>query len=258
MVSSNSSQVIGMIPARFDSKRFPGKPLALIAGKTLIQRTYESVKRCTTLSSLVVATNDQRIFDHVRSFGGEVCMTSYDCPTGTDRLVDAIQQRGDVSDQAIIINIQGDEPCIEPEVVDAVAKTLMQDTEAVMSTAVVRIKSEEEARNPSIVKCVMDDRQYALYFSRAMIPYNRNGQYGADVIYYHHLGLYAYRKPFLLKYATLPMGMLQQVEDLEQLKVLEHGYKIKVAVVNSKSIGVDTPEDIKRVENIICKQNTSS
>lgn len=256
---SEKSKTIGIIPARYGSTRFPGKPLALIAGKSLIQRTYESAKSCPLFSSLVVATDDNRIFDHVKDFGGDVVMTSTNCPTGTDRLVDVIKNHSRFSDAALIVNIQGDEPCLEAEVIRKIIAILSADATANMSTAVVKIKSEEEAYNPSVVKCVMDQQQNALYFSRALIPHGRDGRFRREISYYHHLGIYAYRRDFLMKYHELAQTPLQLAEDLEQLKVLEQGYRIKVAVVESHSIGVDTPEDIKRVEELLCrKQNTSS
>lgn len=252
------STIIGMIPARYASTRFPGKILAPIAGKTLIQRTYENAKQCTLLQQLIVATDDTRIFHHVKDFGGEVVMTSPECPTGTDRLVEALKKHPDIGDLAIIVNIQGDEPCLDPNVIQKVAQALTADPVAVMSTAVVKLESQEEAHNPSVVKCVIDNNHNALYFSRALIPAGHTQKMQPGINYYRHMGIYAFRKDFLLKYAELPRTALQLAEDLEQMKVLEHGFRIKVAVVDSFSIGVDTPEDIQRVEQWLNKQNLSS
>jgi 3-deoxy-manno-octulosonate cytidylyltransferase (CMP-KDO synthetase) len=248
-------KVIGIIPSRYGSSRFPGKSLALIGGRSLIQRTFESASRCTALDRLVVATDDQRIFDHAKQFGAEVVMTSTDCPTGTDRLVEVIEKERCFDDTSLIVNIQGDEPLIEEGTIRAVIEALKKDPTAVMSTAVFKAESEEDLKSHS-VRCVMDCRGYALYFSRALIPSNKLGCYQKAISYYNHLGIYAYRRDFLLKYAKLPATPLQIAEDLEQLKVLEHGYPLKVAIVEkSHSIGVDTPEDIIKVENYLCKQN---
>ncbi len=242
-------RIIGMIPARYGSTRFPGKPLALIKGKTLIQRTYENGSKCPLLDALYVATDDPRIFDHVISFGGKAVMTSPNCPTGTERLAEAI--RANFSSVDIIINIQGDEPLLEPKVIENVVKILEEDPVAVMSTAVVKIRSAEEALSRSVNKCVMDEKGNALYFSRGLIPHGHSGTWQPDITYYKHLGIYGYRRDFLFHYAELSPTPLQQAEDLEQLKVLEHGFRIKVAIVESDSIGVDRPEDINKIEQLL-------
>lgn len=250
------NHIIGIIPARYGSTRFPGKPLVTISGKTLLQRTFESAK-LSSINQLIIATDDQRIFDHVQAFGGHAVMTSVDCPTGTDRLAEVLKLHPEWMEAAVIVNIQGDEPCIDPLTIDRVAQMLIQDPNAHMATAVVRLESEEEAKSSSIVKCVMDQQQNALYFSRSLIPGNKSNVFVEKVPYYRHLGIYAYRPSFLLTYQSLLPTPLQMAEDLEQLKVLEHGYRIKVAIVDHVSIGVDTPEDIYKVEQWICKQNTS-
>jgi 3-deoxy-manno-octulosonate cytidylyltransferase (CMP-KDO synthetase) len=249
-----------MIPARYGSGRFEGKPLAPIAGTTLLQRTYESALKCQSFDSLIVATDDKRIFDHVKNFRGEVVMTSTQCATGTDRVIEALKNFPRHSDQDIVVIVQGDVPCIEAEVIQQVIDILKYDSLAVASTAVIPLISEEEAYNPSVVKCVVDRQQNALYFSRALIPHGHKGKFNPKIPYYHHVGLYAYRYDFLMNHlASLPQTPLQLAEDLEQLKVLENGYRMKVAIVNSHSIGVDTPEDIKKVEELLCKkQNTFS
>lgn len=265
----NKQKIIGIIPARYGSSRFPGKPLALILGKTLLQRTYENALRCPLFEGLVVATDDLRIYDHVKRFGGDVVMTSQDCATGTDRLIEVVKNNNRFNDASIIVNVQGDEPCLDIAVIDSIIKTLQSDSQAVMSTAVSRIDSEEEAHNPSVVKCVFDYQNNALYFSRALIPAGHTGKYYSEKKYYRHIGIYAYRRDFLLHYGDLPRTDLQLYEDLEQLKVLEHGFRIKTAVIENQnqvnkeekflnivSIGVDTPEDIKKVEQWLCKQNT--
>jgi 3-deoxy-manno-octulosonate cytidylyltransferase (CMP-KDO synthetase) len=251
-------KVIGIIPARFGSTRFPGKPLASIFGKTLIQRTYENACQCTALEKVIVATDDQRIFDHVISFGGLAVMTSSDLPTGTDRLAEAVEMSVQCAHDAIIVNIQGDEPCLDITIPTQIIQQLQQDPLAMMSTAIAPLNNHEEALSPHVVKCVIDGEGNALYFSRSLIPGNKSGQFSPSITYYKHIGIYAYRRSFLMKYSSLSPTPLQQIEDLEQLKVLEHGYRIKTAIIKEGSIGVDTPEDIKKVELELCKQNTFS
>lgn len=252
-----STQIIGMIPARFGSTRFPGKPLVKISGKTLLQRTYENALRASSLTALIVVTDDQRIFDHVKNFGGQAIMTDPTCPSGTDRIAEAINAFPELKKANVIMNIQGDEPCISPKIINDVADVLAQDPLAQMSTAVTRLHLKEDAENPSVVKCVIDGSQNAIYFSRALIPSCKNGQWNPDQIYYRHIGIYGYRPPFLMTYQQLTPSILQMAEDLEQLKALEHGYRIKVVIGDHESIGVDTPEDILKVEQWLCKQNTS-
>lgn len=258
MTSIQKPAIVAIIPARFSSTRFPGKPLAKIKGKTLIQRTYENAARCTLIEELIVATDDARIFDHVASFGGKVVMTPQECATGSDRLAYVVKQEQALQKATMIVNIQGDEPCLDPETVRQVIQALLSSSEAVMATAVVRFQNKEEALNPAEVKCVLDLQGNVLYFSRALIPGNPTLQFKDEMAYYKHLGIYAYRPQFLLTYAELPITPLQSIEDLEQLKVLEHGYKIKAVVVTSTSLGVNTPEDIKKVEQELCKQSSFS
>lgn len=246
-------QVIAIIPARYGSSRFPGKPLFPIMGKTLIQWTYENAMRCTSLHHVVIATDDQRIYDHVTEFGATAVMTSPYCPTGTDRLIEVLQTNRYCDTADIIINVQGDEPCIDPLTIQKVVDVLVEEPQIVMSTAIAPITTEEEAYNHSVVKCVIDKNQYALYFSRALIPSGKNARFSPHTNYYKHIGIYGYRRHFLLSYGELNPTPLQIAEDLEQLKVLEHGYKIKTAIVNSPSIGVDTPHDIQKVEQYLCR-----
>ena len=232
---------VGIIPTRYGSTRFPGKALAEISGKSLIQRTYENTKRCQPLDDVIVATDDQRIYDHVVQFGGKATMTSPECPTGSERVAEVAKNLQDIE---IIVNIQGDEPCLEPGVIESVIEVLMQDGDAIMSTAITQLRPEETA-DRSVVKCVIDTQGYALYFSRAQVPG------------YKHLGIYGFRRDFLIQYAELDPTPLQMTENLEQLKVLEHGYRIKTVIVESQSIGVDTLDDIKKVEQLLCNQNSS-
>ena len=218
-----TTRILGMIPARFGSRRFPGKMLADLGGKSLIQRTFENAALCTVLDELVVATDDPRIFAHVVAFGGKAVMTAESCPTGTERIAEAVSQNTAFDTFDLIINIQGDEPFLEPHVIQAVAEILKGDQGAVMSTAVVLLKDEQEAYDPSVVKCVLDTHGKALYFSRNLIPGGHDGTWNPAHTYYKHLGIYGYRRSFLTHYAALAPTPLQKAEDLEQLKVLEHG-----------------------------------
>ena len=251
MIKKALPRVIGLIPARYGSSRFPGKPLALIAGKSLIQRTYEQAVSCQDLDLVIVATDDSRILDHVHSFGGHAVMTSDSCPTGTDRLVEVIRHDPHAfSDTQIVVNIQGDEPLLDPSVITQLIRELQESTDSMMATAVTSLTDLDLRDDPSIVKCVFDRQGHALYFSRSPIP--------ASGPCYQHVGIYAYRKEFLLTYSDLPATPLQTTEDLEQLKVLEHGHRIRVTLVEDAAIGVNRPEDIEKVEAILCSQNTSS
>jgi 3-deoxy-manno-octulosonate cytidylyltransferase (CMP-KDO synthetase) len=236
--------VICIIPARFASTRLPGKPLADIAGKPMIQHVYEQALKAKLPSSVWVATDDQRVYDAVQAFGGHAVMTSCEHCTGTDRLAEVARRH----DADIIVNIQGDEPLIAPEVIDLAVEPFSHRPELVMTTLKTRL-SEEEFANPAVVKVVSDQQGHALYFSRSLIPYPRNP--GKDFAVYKHIGLYAYRKDFLLKYAAMRQTPLEQAESLEQLRVLENGYRILVLETNYQCIGVDTPEDLERVREII-------
>ncbi|HRD55887.1 MAG TPA: 3-deoxy-manno-octulosonate cytidylyltransferase [Parachlamydiaceae bacterium] len=248
-------KVLGVIPARLKSSRLPNKPLVKILGKTLIQRTYERALACSLLDKLVVATDDASIYEHVVSFGGVAVMTSPDCKNGTERIAEAVQNESSLQEFEWIINIQGDEPLLEENVIAKVIEALQQKDHPLMASACMLLKTEEEAKNPSIVKCVFNSSQNALYFSRALVPHGKGG-FKSDQTYYKHIGVYGYQKDFLLQYAKLPETPLQLAEDLEQLKALEHGVLIRLALVDSESLGVDTPEDIKKVEALLCKQNS--
>jgi len=255
----NGPHIIGVIPARYGSSRFPGKPLALISGKSLIQRTYENACRFSELKEILVATDDQRIADHVRDFGGKAVMTSTDCPTGTDRIAEVLSRYPEFAHVDYVFNIQGDEPCVHPDLITHVSRLIIEDPSAVMATAAIPFHSKEEAQRPSVVKCLIDIHHNALYFSRALAPVNIHGHFNERNPYYRHVGVYCYTKDFLLHYANLPSTPLQEIEQLEQLKVLEHGYRIKVAIVSEKALSpaVDLPEDIKKVEQVLCSQNIS-
>jgi 3-deoxy-manno-octulosonate cytidylyltransferase (CMP-KDO synthetase) len=231
-----------VIPARYASSRLPAKPLLRETGKYLIQHVYEQA--CASSATLaIVATDDQRIFDAVKSFGGNVAMTRADHPSGTDRVAEvAAQLNAD-----LIVNLQGDEPLIEAETLDLVANLLVKDADAVMATLATPIHSLEQWRDPNCVKVVCDRQGRALYFSRSPIPFVRDGEpdfVGGEFL--QHLGLYAYRREFLLKLATLPPEPIELTEKLEQLRVLALGHRIQVGVVPHAHRGVDTPVDYAR------------
>jgi len=244
-------KVVAVIPARYASSRFKGKMLADILDKSLIRRTYENTKRCHLLDEVVVATDDQRIFDHVESFGGRVFMTGPHA-SGTDRVATLVKEHCPQAE--IVVNVQGDEPCLEPEVVEALVRLLQDNQGVTMATPVTPVESEEQFLSSSIVKCVFDKEMRALYFSRNPIPY---GKFDAKRPPFRHIGVYAFRGAFLEKYSSLPRTPLQESEDLEQLKILEHGYPLHVCHVRTSTIGVDTPDDIKEVERYLCREDIS-
>lgn len=245
-------KVIGVIPARWQSSRFPGKMLADILGKSLIRRTFENAKQCSSLEALVVATDDKRIFDHVHAFGGKAFMTSSNCPTGTDRVGEVIER--EFPDAEIVVNIQGDEPCLNPSVINVLVDLLRSKKEALVTTPITEIHAPHLIHSPSVVKCAFDKEGKALYFSRSPIPYRQKK--GAEARYYRHLGVYCFKRSFLSEYVRLPKTPLQMIEDLEHLKILEHGYPIHTAIVDEEGVGVDTPEDLKLVENILCQKES--
>jgi 3-deoxy-manno-octulosonate cytidylyltransferase (CMP-KDO synthetase) len=238
-------KTLGVIPARYGAQRFPGKPLALIAGKPLVQRVYEQARKASRLDAVVVATDDQRIADAVRGFAGAVAMTSPDCPSGTDRAAEVAKQ----FPCEFIVNIQGDEPLMQPEMIDQLVEGISTDAHCAMATLARRIESPELLTNPNVVKVTFASNGNALYFSRHAIPYVRDT--GAEATHYKHLGIYAYRREFLLKFVTMPPSSLEKTEKLEQLRALENGFAIKVLVTPHDSVGVDTPEDVKLVEEIL-------
>ncbi|WOL14536.1 non-canonical poly(A) RNA polymerase PAPD5 isoform X1 [Canna indica] len=246
------SRVVGIIPARFASSRFEGKPLVQILGKPMIQRTWERAKLASTLENVVVATDDEKIAECCRGFGADVVMTSVGCRNGTERCNEALQKLG--KDYDIVVNIQGDEPLIEPEIIDGIVKALQGAPDAVFSTAVTSLKPED-GLDPNRVKCVVDNRGYAIYFSRGLIPFNKSGKVNPQFPYLLHLGIQSYDAKFLKIYPQLPPTPLQLEEDLEQLKVLENGYKMKVIKVNHDAHGVDTPEDVQKIESLMRERN---
>lgn len=232
-----------VIPARYASTRLPGKPLADICGKPMICRVWERARRAEKPERVIVATDDQRIYDAVRKDGGEAMLTRADHPTGTDRLAEVAQAHGAVD---LIVNVQGDEPLIEPSVIDELIALFDADENLQMATVMTRMEDEEEQKNPNNVKVVVDKLGYALYFSRSLLPYPR----AAAAPVYKHIGIYAYRRDFLLHYARLAPTPLEKAESLEQLRALENGYGIRVLETASRFIGVDTPEDLALVNRL--------
>ena len=237
-------KVICVIPARFASTRLPGKPLALIAGKPMIQHVYTKACQAKLPEEVIVATDDQKVADVVKSFGGEVIMTSSEHPSGTDRLAEVALNYPDVD---VIVNVQGDEPMLTPQVIDALAEAFIKDEKLTMAT-LKTLMDPEEYDNPNVVKVVTDLHDYALYFSRSLLPYRRKKT--EDFKAYKHIGIYAYRRDFLLQYAALEPTCLEQIESLEQLRVLENGFKIKVLNTDFHGIGIDTQEDLEAVNKI--------
>ncbi len=227
-----------IIPARYGATRFPGKPLVELWGKPLVQHVYERACQAQTAQRVLIATDDDRIAAAARAFGAEVAMTRADHPSGTDRVAEAAS--GLVTD--LVVNVQGDEPLIDPSHIDAAVAPLLADTSIPMGTLCSPLETVTEIANPNVVKVVFDQAGNALYFSRFPIPFARDQ--AADAARFRHLGLYVYRKEFLLQLGQLSPTPLEQAEKLEQLRVLEHGYKIHVTVVSHTSPGVDTPEDL--------------
>ena len=236
-------KVLCVIPARYASTRLPGKPLKDIAGKPMVCRVYDRASQAKLVSRTLVATDDERILQAVREHGGEAMMTRADHPTGTDRLAEVAASFPDVD---LIINVHGDEPLIEPSLIDELASVFETDPDLRMATVKTEIKDEEEQHNPNNVKVVTDQNGYALYFSRSLLPYPRHE--GCPV--YKHIGIYAYQRDFLLAYAKMPSTPLEEAESLEQLRALENGYRIKVVETRAKFVGVDTAEDLAKVNAI--------
>ncbi len=236
-----------VIPARYASTRLPGKPLLDIAGKPMICRVYERAVQADRVEKVLVATDDERICEAVRAHGGEAMMTAADHPTGTDRLAEVAAA---YEDMELIINVQGDEPLIDPELINQLAVLFEEDRSLQMATVMTPMTDEEEMENPNNVKVVTDLQGYALYFSRSLMPYPRNA---GKAPVHKHIGIYAYRREFLLRYAKMPPTPLEQAESLEQLRALENGYRIKVLPTDIKFVGVDTAEDLALVNEIYRK-----
>ncbi|WP_113928353.1 3-deoxy-manno-octulosonate cytidylyltransferase [Bacillus sp. P14.5] len=236
-------KVVGVIPARYGSTRFPGKPLAIIKGKPMIQQVFEQVKRSKKIDEVVIATDHLEIVREAEKFCARVVMTSREHESGSDRIAEVTG----IVEGDIFINIQGDEPLIHPSLIDEIIQLAEENPDHVI-TACTKLESTEEIDDPNVVKVVTSQKNEALYFSRSPIPYQRNT---TDISYYKHLGIYCYPKHILKEYVNLPQSPLEQAESLEQLRLIENGYKLKVLQTHYDAVGVDTPEDIAKVELIM-------
>ena len=244
-------KIFAFIPAGYQSTRFPGKPLARIAGKPMIQHVYERAISCPELSDVYVATDDERISTYVHEFGGKAVMTEKTHRSGTDRISEAARKMG-LEREDLIVNIQGDQPVFHSSIVSRLVKPLVEDRSIPMTTLKYRITDENDVQNPNYVKVITDRQGFALYFSRSPIPFYRDDK--SKKVHYKHLGFYGFRMDFLIQFTRLSEGMLESAEKLEQLRALEYGFKIKVLETPFDSIEVDVPGDIKKVEEILCRQ----
>lgn len=234
-----------IIPARYGSSRLEGKPLLEVMGKPVIQWVYEKAQQSKLADMIIVATDDKRICDCVKSFGGEVEMTSVEHKCGSDRIMEVVSRHPEIS---YICNLQGDEPLIKPESIDAVIKNVKDDDKADISTLIRVLTDEEEINNPNLVKCVIDNNGFALYFSRSKIPFERNSNIAN---FYGHLGIYGYKRSALEAMTTLSQTTLERTESLEQLRALENGMRIKTSVVDFVPVGIDTREDLEKFKQIV-------
>jgi 3-deoxy-manno-octulosonate cytidylyltransferase (CMP-KDO synthetase) len=246
----STSDVVIVIPARYGSTRLPGKPLVSLAGKSMIERVYERAKLSKLAHRVIVATDDDRIVQAVQSFDGEALMTRSSHRTGTERVAEVATH---VNEGEIFVNVQGDEPLLDPEAIDTAIKALLEEPAASISTVATLIKTPAEIMDPNVVKTILDFDDNALYFSRAPIPWVRDSASKIQVRHLKHLGVYAFQRDALLEYPTLPQGTLEKIEQLEQLRWLENGWKIRVAEVQHDAISVDVPEDVPRVEKLLQK-----
>ncbi len=246
--STQSNKITIIIPARYASTRLEGKPLCKVCNKPIIQWVYERAEKSKLATDVIVATDDERIFNAVKDFGGKVVMTSSEHKCGSDRLVEVVKKDKTID---IVVNVQGDEPLIKPESIDEAIKILINDNNADISTLIRKIENEEEFNNPNVVKVVFDNNDNALYFSRSPIPFMRNKGKAQP---YGHIGLYVYRRESLLKMSTCPQSDLELAESLEQLRALQNGMKIKVAKVDYKPVGIDTPDDLEEFKTF-CQKN---
>lgn len=246
--------IAGIIPARYASTRFPGKPLVDIDGKPMIQRVFDQAKKCKVLTQIIVATDDDRIAEAVRNFGGEFCMTSAAHPSGTDRCAEVVERMKLTCDA--VINIQGDEPFIDPEQITSLAQCF-EDERTALATLIKPIVSSEILFSANSPKVIVDAEQFAIYFSRHPIPFQR-GVEQAEWLrhhqYYQHIGIYGYTRDALMKITKLQPSTLEKAESLEQLRWIENGFKIKTAITTVDSIAIDTPEDLERVRQAILKK----
>lgn len=244
------SRILGIIPARYQSLRFPGKVLVDIHGKSMVQRVYQQAEKAAGITKVVVATDDTRIFNHVKQLGGHVCMTNTNHPSGTDRCFEALELEDRSYD--FVINIQGDEPFIDPRQIEELINGLTSEVE--IATQAKHIESQSKLNDVNCVKVVIDKHDNAIYFSRSALPFLRNvpdDQWVTKFNYYQHIGIYAYRADILKEITSLPQSPLEKAERLEQLRWLENGYTIKVCITEHQAHGIDTPEDLEKVLAII-------
>ncbi len=240
-------RAVGVIPARWASTRFEGKVIAPIHGRPMIQHVWQRCKHSRFLEDIIIACDDERVLKTAQEFGAKAVMTSLSHASGTDRIAEAVR---DINAE-IIVNIQADEPLIHHNVIDDLVCAIRDDETVSMATVVKVMDTMAEVNNPNIVKAVIDRKGYALYFSRSVIPYNREKKGLDQIRYYKHLGIYAYRKDFLMAFSKMPRSRLEETEQLEQLRALEAGVRIKTVVTDKETIGVDTPEDLAKVEAIL-------
>jgi len=245
----DAARVVIVIPARYGSTRLPGKPLVDLAGKSMIQRVFEQAKKAKTAGRVIVATDDERIIKVVEGFGGEARMTRADHRTGTERIAEVAAH----TEGEIFVNVQGDEPLLDPVAVDTAVNALWEEPAAAIATVAVVIRTPGDIMDPNVVKTVLDFEDNALYFSRAPIPWVRDSAAKIHARHLKHLGLYVFQREALLEYPTLPQGELERIEQLEQLRWMENGWKIRVAEVEHDAVSVDVPEDVKRVEELLQK-----
>ena len=246
----DASKVVIVIPARYASTRMPGKPLLPLAGKPMIQRVFERASQAKTASRVMVATDDERIVAAVEGFGGQARMTRTDHRTGTERIAEvAAHIEGEV-----FVNVQGDEPLLDPAAIDRAVNSLFEEPPAAIATVAVLIRTPADIMDPNVVKTVLDFEDNALFFSRAPIPWVRDSAAKTHARHLKHLGLYVFQRDALLEYPTLPQGELERIEQLEQLRWLENGWKIRVAEVEHDAVSVDVPEDVKKVEALLAKE----
>ncbi|MBN1848021.1 MAG: 3-deoxy-manno-octulosonate cytidylyltransferase [Deltaproteobacteria bacterium] len=238
-------KIFALIPARYGSTRFPGKPLALIAGKPMVQHVHECAVTCPDISDVWICTDDERIFRCVGDFGAKAIMTSPTHCSGTDRIAEAAQGL-EIQDNDLIVNIQGDQPLFHSSVISHLIAPFKEDQELLMGTLKFRMTQIHDIENPNIVKVITDNNGFAIYFSRHPIPYLRDSK--SSTVYFKHIGIYAFRKDFLIRFSRLPEGRLEAAEKLEQLRALENGFKIKVVETLFNSIEVDRPEDVDKIE----------
>lgn len=255
-MSANKNQSMAIIPARLKSSRFPEKVLARAIDKSLLKHTFENTKKTNIFNKIFIATDHQKVKDHADDFCDHVYLTSENCKNGTERIIDLLKSMESISDDQIIFNIQADHPMVSEETLRKIEKILTEDPLAMVATAACPIMNEIKYRSPHIVKCILDRYNNAIYFSRSPIPFLKKEKIGYPC--YQHIGIYAFRKKFLDLYEKFDTTPLCESEDLEQLKILEYGYKIKVAIVDENPIGIDTPEDMQDFLKVLQMQESKS